>query len=94
MAPRNSAPRGPRFAFDTPLDITRELFAQNQVLSTDRTGRAEEQDAQSQDVRDDSEDCSRGLQHASIMPEPTRICRHRLSTDPRRKLLRTTVGSQ
>ena len=41
---------------------------------------AEEQDAQSQDVRDDSDDCSRELQHALIMPESARVCRRRTPT--------------
>src|ERR1700680_4224314 len=55
--------------FDTALDIPRELFAKNQILSADRIGRAQEQDDQSQDVRDDSNDCSPQLQHVLIMPE-------------------------
>ena len=37
--------------FDTALDVTRELFAKNQVLSTDHAGRTQERDDQPQDVK-------------------------------------------
>ena len=36
--------------FDTALDVTRELLAKNQVLSTDRAGRTQERNDQPQDV--------------------------------------------
>ncbi len=76
--------------FDTALDITRELLAKNQILCADRPGRAQERDDQPQDVKSYSDDCSRQLQHALIMPESARVCRCRMSQQPRRKLLRTT----
>ena len=77
--------------FDPTLDITRELFAKNQVLSADRAGRAQERDDQPQDVRGYSDDCSRQLQHVLIMPESARVCRCRTPKCPRRELLRITV---
>ena len=60
---------------DTTLDIPRQLSAQDQILNADCAGRAQERNAQPQDVREDSDDCSRQLQHALIMPESTRDCR-------------------
>jgi hypothetical protein len=47
--------------FDAALDIPRELSAKNQIFRTDRSGGAQEQDAQPQEVRDNSDDCSRQL---------------------------------
>ena len=46
---------------------------------------------QSQDVKSYSDDCSRQLQHALIMPESARVCRCRMSQQPRRELLRSTA---
>ncbi len=76
--------------FDTTLDITGELFAKNQILSADRAGRAQERDDQPQDVPGYSDDRSRQLQHALIMPESARGCRRWTPKQPRRELLRTT----
>jgi hypothetical protein len=60
-------------------------------FGADRAGGTQERDARPQDVRDDSDDCSRQLLHALIMPDlacvcgcPTRKCR-------RRELLRATT---
>ena len=70
-----------------------ELSPKDQILGADRAGGTQERDARPQDVRDDSDDCSRQLQHALIMPDsacvcgcPTRKCR-------RRELLRATAES-
>ena len=76
--------------FDTALNMTRELFAKNQVLSADRTRRTQERDDEPQDVRGYSDYRSRQLQHALIMPEAAGGCRRRMPTQTRRKLLRTT----
>jgi hypothetical protein len=75
---------------DAALDVTPELLAKNQVLSTERAGRAQKQDDQPQDIRRYSDERSRQLQHAAIMPESVRVCRYRTSPCPRRELLRTT----
>ena len=80
--------------FDTTLDVPRELFAKNQILSADRAGRAQERDDQPQDVRDYPDECSRQLQHALIMPESARVCRCLDTRYPRRELLRTTRRSR
>lgn len=77
---------------DTALDMTRELLAKHQIPSADRAGRTQERRDQPQDVKSYSEDCSRQLQHALIMPESTRVCRCQMSQQPRRELLRTTIG--
>jgi hypothetical protein len=77
--------------FDTTLDISRELSAKDQILSADRAGGTQERDAQPQDVRDDSDDCSRQLQHALIMPDSASVCVCRTPKCPRRELLRATV---
>ena len=61
--------------FDTTLDITGELLAKYQVLSADRSGRAQERDDQPQDVPGYSDHRSRELQHALIMPEAAADCR-------------------
>src|SRR6266508_3742133 len=77
--------------FDAALEIPRQLSTQNQILSSDRAGRAHEQREQTQQVRDDTDDCSRQLQHALLMPESTRVCSRQAPTCPRRELLRTTI---
>ena len=75
---------------DTALDIPRELFAKNQILSAERTGRAQERDDQPHEVLGYSDDRSRQLQHAHIMPESARGCRRWTRKQPRRELLQTT----
>jgi len=76
--------------FDATLNVPSELSAKNQILSADRAGRAQKQDSQPQDVPDDSDDCSRQLQHPLIMPESARARRRPTATCPRHDLLRTT----
>ena len=79
--------------FDSTFDITGELFAKNQVLDTNRAGRAQEGDDQPQDVPGYSDDRWRQLQHAFIMPEAARGCTRLMLTPTRCELLRTT-GAQ
>jgi hypothetical protein len=55
--------------FDATLDIAGKLFAKNQILSAYRCGRPQKRDHQPQDVAGYSDDRSRQLQHALIMPE-------------------------
>jgi hypothetical protein len=74
------------------LDITRQLLAKNEILGADRLGRAQERDDEPQHVRGYSDDRSRKLQHALIMPEAVGGCRRWMPTQTRRELLRTTVG--
>src|SRR6266851_1760442 len=54
---------------DTTLDMPRELFAKNQILSADSAGRSQERTTQPQDVKGYPDGCSRQLQHPLIMPE-------------------------
>jgi len=63
--------------FNTTLDITGQLFAKNQILGAERAGRAQERDGQPQEVPGYSDDRSRQLHHAIIMPESARVCRRR-----------------
>ena len=80
--------------FDTTLDITGELFAKDQVLSADRSGRAQERDDQPQDVPGYCDDRSRQLQHVLIMPESGGRCRRWTRKLSPRELLRSTRGSR
>ena len=76
--------------FDTTLDIPHKLFAKNQILSADSAGRAQERNSQPQEVPGHSDDRSRQLQHALIMPESACVWRRRTLKCLRRELLRTT----
>ena len=79
---------------NTTLDITGQLFAKNQILSAERARRAQERDDQPQEVPGYSDDRSRQVQHAFIMPESARGCRLWTREQPRRELLRTTLNTR
>jgi hypothetical protein len=81
-----STPRG----LDTPLDIPSELPAKDQVLSTDRTGRAQEQRAQPQHIEEYTDERARQVPHALIMTDSPSACRRSIPEKPRFELLRAT----
>jgi hypothetical protein len=64
------------------LDVGCELFAQDLILGADCAGRAQKQPGELHQVGKDLDNCSHGLKHARITPDPI-YARSRSSTAKR-----------
>ena len=68
--------------FDAALDIRRELFAKSEIFCAYRAGGAQEQPDEPYQIDKDLDNCSHGLKHARITPDPI-YARSRSSTAKR-----------